>query len=212
MRQKRDIRVVVQGDETVDVIPYLQACGVFPLELGSAVPDDLQKEESKRQNHGDVAAVHELAETGNEEHGFDSAEYQQHQIGKKPLIPKITQIDAQQECGHQHGDRDGKPVGRFHPRSGPEVQHHQAAADPEHAVDGTDVELTLGVGGIADFQMGQKIEQNGLGDQRIRPGDESLGRDDRRRGAEDDREWPQQLGQHEKDPRPGRARRFPDSE
>ena len=47
--------------------------------------------------------------------------------------------------------------------------------------------------------MGQKIQQDGLGHQRIRAGDEGLGSDDSRGGAEDDREGTQRLGKHEKE-------------
>ena len=47
--------------------------------------------------------------------------------------------------------------------------------------------------------MGQEIQQDGLGHQRIRAGDEGLGGDDRRGGAEDDCEGPKRLRQHEKE-------------
>ena len=118
--------------------------------------------------------MHELAETGDEEDRFDPAEHQQHQIGQESLLSEIAQIDAEQERGHQHGNGDGESVGRFHAGTGPEVQHHEGAADPEQTVDGADVELPLGIGGIADFQVRQEVQQNCLRHQCIGAGDERL--------------------------------------
>ena len=68
--------------------------------------------------------------------------------------------------------------------TGAEDQHHEAAADPEDVVDTLNIELSFCVGGIADLQMGQEIQQDGLRHQRVRAGNEGLRCNDSRHGTQ----------------------------
>ena len=181
------------------MLAHAQLGAVLLFQLGAAVPDDHNEKQHQRQQDGDIAAVHELAEGGDKEDRFDRAEDEQHEHGENGLAPQLEQIHRQQQRRHQHRQRDGKTVGRFDPRAGAEVQHDEAAADPEQVVDLADIELTLGVGGIADLEMRQQVEQDRLGHERVRPGDQRLGGDDRGGRAEHDGKGTQRFGQHEEE-------------
>ena len=197
--QQGDLAVIVQRHQTVHMVPHMQAGGVFLFQLGAAVPDDLEAEEDQREEHGHIAAVHELAQARDEEDGLDAAEDDQHQEGRDGLLFQVLQEDEQQQRGHQHRDRDGETVGRLHAGAGAEIEHHQAAADPQHAVDRADIELPLDVRGIADFQMRQQVQQDGLRDKRVRAGDQGLGGDDRRCCAQQHGEGTQGGCQHQEE-------------
>ena len=179
-----------------DVIPDLQAAGVFVLQLRAAPPDHHHPQQQQREQGGDIAAVRELAERGDEEDRLDRAEDHEHEAGEYGLPAQLREVDREQQGRHQHGEGDGQAVGRLDTRAGAEVKHHQAAADPEDVIDDGDIELTLGVRRVTDLQVGQQVEQNGLGHQRVGAGDERLGSDDGRERAEHDGHGAQHLGQH----------------
>ena len=191
--------VVVEAAQVGDVVGEAERGAVFMFELGAAVPDHHDREQQQGQDHGDVAAVGEFAEAGEEEDRLDRAEDQQQPDAREPLAADLAQVDGDEQRGHQHGHGDGEAVGRFHPRAGAEVEHHHAAADPEDGVDRGDIELALGLGGVADLQVGQQVEQDSLGHQRVGAGDEGLGGDDRGRRAEDDGEGAQRRRKHQEE-------------
>ena len=199
VRQQGDLGVVVQGDKARHMLAHAQLGAVLLFQLGAAIPDDHDKEQQQRQQDRDIAAVQELAEGGDKEDRLDRAEDEQHEHGENGLAPQLEQVHRQQQRRHQHRQRDGKTVGRFDPRAGAEVEHHKAAADPEQVVDLADIELALGVGGIADLKVRQQVEQDRLGHQRVRPGDQRLGGDDRGGRAEHDGKGAQRLRQHQEE-------------
>ena len=166
--------VGAQGGNVVKVVAYAEAHGVFLLQLRAPVPDHHEREEQRSHDNRHIAAVGKLRETGEEEHALDRAEDDKHQQSGDGLPADFQQVYRQQQRRHQHRDRDGKPVGGLHAAAGAEVQHHHRAADPKRGVDRADIELTLGVGGVADEHVGHEIETDRLGYQRIGAGDQSL--------------------------------------
>ena len=78
MGQARYLGLVVQLAEGLDIICEVQRHAILPLKLRPAVPHEHDEEQYQRHDDRDVAAVDELAEAGDEEHGLDSAEHDQH--------------------------------------------------------------------------------------------------------------------------------------
>ena len=199
VREQGELRVLMQRDKARHMLADAQARAVLALELCPSVPDHHQREQHQREQHRDIAAMGKLAEARDKEDRLDPAESGEHRPGERRLPPQPPQIDRKQQRRHQHRDRDGEAVGRLHPRTGTEIQHHQRAADPEHRVDRADVELALGVRGVADLQVRQQVQQDRLRHQGVGAGDQRLGGDDRGRRAEQDRKGPQQRRQHQEE-------------
>ena len=96
-----------------------------------------------------------LAQRRDEEHRFDRAEYDHYEDGKRGLFADAPEIRCEQQRRHEHRCGDGKPICRFHACAGAEVQHDRRAAEIQHEIDRADIDLPLGVGGIAHLEMRQ---------------------------------------------------------
>ena len=179
-----------------DIIPNLQRGAELIFQLRTAIPDHHQEQDQQRQQRREIATVEELTQTGDKEHNFNGTKRQQHDPRQEFPLPHQTQVGKDQQRSHQHGNGNGQTVGRLDLVSAAEIQHHQTAADPHQPVHRTDVQLAFGIGRIAHFQMRQQVQMDGLGDQRIRTGDQRLRGDHRCHGTENHRHRTQALGQH----------------
>ena len=81
--QQRFLLVLVQALQIGDVIGEGQARAVMPLQPATPVPDHHDEQQQESEDHGHIAAVHELAQAGEKEHRLNGTEDQQHQAGEQ---------------------------------------------------------------------------------------------------------------------------------
>ena len=178
--------VVAKGAELVDVLVDGQVHGLGVLDRGAAAPHVHDDEDERRHEDGEVAAVEELRERGEEERELDRAEEQREDNGKPAPVPQLGDVGVEKDRGHEHGDRDGQAVGGLHVAGAAEQQHDEHARDPHDGVDHGNVDLALRLRGEVDLHVRHEVEVDGLAHDGVGAGDERLRGDDGGECGEDD--------------------------
>ena len=141
----------------------------------SALPGREEGEHHQREREREPAAVDDLGQVRAEEGEVDDQERGRagHHEPQR-LVPEGADDDEEQDRVDRERAGDGDAVGGGEAGRGLEAEDEPDHGDEEHRVDGGHVDLALGVGGVADPQLGQEAQRHGLPGDRERAGDHGL--------------------------------------
>ena len=188
--------VVLQVLDGVQVVPHIQMDILGLFDLSAPIPADHDEEDGRGDDDSHIAADHELAQAGNEEHALEGKEYQAEQEGGDPLFVQDADIDAEHGRHHQHADGDRQTVGVLYAGAGAEVKDHSHTEYPQDVIDERNVDLPFGIRGIAHVQMGHQVQVGGFVHQGVAAADQGLTGDDGRQRAQEDGHRSEGCRQH----------------